>query len=120
MEFIPGTIIKDTVKIVCPCLLHHNYQQTPVVIIEDRQCFLIAIKLSNEQYKLLINIKFRDIDGLLYGSTQTTQIKNPNSLPKFIKINLRGMQQLVLEFNNAKIYGNLFKNYLITNRDSTK
>jgi hypothetical protein len=30
------------------------------------------------------------------------------------------MQQLVLEFNNAKIYGNLFKNYLITNRDSTK
>lgn len=41
-------------------------------------------------------------------------------MPKFIKINLRGSQQIILEFNNPKVVGNAFKDYLIKNRDVTR
>ena len=36
MAYAPGLIVTDVLNIVCPCLMHHNYQQIPVAIIEDK------------------------------------------------------------------------------------
>lgn len=76
--------------------------------------------MINEEYKIVINIKFKDIEGLVYGSTQGSEGKNTNELPKFVKINLKGMQQIILEFSNPKVVGNAFKDYLIRSRDMTR
>jgi hypothetical protein len=56
----------------------------------------VGIKVSENEYKILANIKFKDIEGLVYGSTQGTEGKNNSELPKFVKINLKGMQQILL------------------------
>ena len=36
MSFAPGDTVTEILNIVCPCLFHHNYQQIPVVILEDK------------------------------------------------------------------------------------
>lgn len=105
---------------MCHCLFHHNYQQIPVVIIEDRECLLIGMKISDNEYRILVNIKFKDVEGLVYGNSRATDGANNWELPRFVKINLRGSQQILLEFSNPKLVGNCFKDYLIKSRDSTR
>lgn len=36
MSFAPGSTISEVLNVVCPCLFHHNLQQIPVVVLEDK------------------------------------------------------------------------------------
>jgi hypothetical protein len=36
LSFEPGKIIGGNLCVICHCLFHHNYQQIPVVVIEDK------------------------------------------------------------------------------------
>lgn len=120
LSFEPGKTVQASLHVVCHCLFHHNYQQIPVVVVEDKECLIIGMKLDNEEYRILINIKFKDIEGFVYGNTQLADGKSNTELPKFVKINLRGSQQIVLEFSNPKVVGTAFKDYLIKSRDITR
>lgn len=60
------------------------------------------------------------MDGLVYGNSQTADARTNTELPRFVKINLRGCQQILLEFSNPKVVGNAFKDYLIKSRDNTR
>lgn len=62
-------MVSEKVSIVCPCLFHHNYQQIPVIVVEDAECFIIAIKIDDTNTKILINIKWKDVEGFTYGSS---------------------------------------------------
>lgn len=70
----------------------------------------------------MANIKFKDIDSFVYGGSLSAvngEAKN-GDVPKFVRINLRGSQQVTLEFGNPKVVGNCFKDYLIKSRDMSR
>lgn len=120
LAYEPGHVVTDKVNIICHCLLHHNYQQIPVVVVEDTECFIVGMKTGESAIKVVINIKWKDVDGFIYGNSLAAEGKTVGELPKFVKINLRGMQQIVLEFSNPKIVGNALKDYLIKSRDLSR
>lgn len=62
MAYQPNTVVDAGLLLpVAPCIVHHNYHQIPAIIVEDRECFIVAFKVSQEECKILINIKFTDI-----------------------------------------------------------
>lgn len=63
----PGQITEEPLPIICAGVFHHNSKQIPVGIVKDSECLILAYK-QEEGFKIIINVKFKDIEEYVYGN----------------------------------------------------
>lgn len=44
----PGTTVREKMGLVCHCMFWYNLQAIPVVVLEDKECLIIGLKLDED------------------------------------------------------------------------